>query len=407
MSATASDPFFWNDWQGDPCLRACSFAAQGLWMRLLCLAAESTEKGFVLIAGRVPTTDDIVRIGGGTPDEIDRLIEELKRWNVCSIDRRGAIYSRRMVRAENKRRASSSGGSKGGPKTAELGLGIHATPPVDNPPDGPMLPSSTDNVDARQPHRREGARGGSRREQAPSTTNGANSEIRSTRTPTRGLTRHPKEDPLPSPVRKDITRGTPGDDALASSGVPPPVASMTSQGFDEWVAACRSSIPRRWSRAHALRRWLALPLTPVADMIAAWQSYVASVQAERERTKMPMLLRFPENWMRERVYQNFLDDIADEANRLANLKAKRETALKAMGKGDLLVAKLGTAKFDALFLGSRLVETDDGFVVVAASDFCARRIRDDFAAMRALTTILDKPFSVTVEPNTTPERITR
>ncbi len=39
--------FYWNDWQGDPCLRVCGLAAQGLWMRMLCLAAEADPIGYV------------------------------------------------------------------------------------------------------------------------------------------------------------------------------------------------------------------------------------------------------------------------------------------------------------------------------------------------------------------------
>lgn len=31
--------FFWADWAGDNCLSLCTLAAQGLWMRLLCIAA--------------------------------------------------------------------------------------------------------------------------------------------------------------------------------------------------------------------------------------------------------------------------------------------------------------------------------------------------------------------------------
>lgn len=90
--------FWWQDWQNDPALRQCSFAAQGLWMRLLCLAHEAVRRGSVLINGRMPTPRQLVAQVGGTEREVAKLLGELEREGVFSRDPDGTIYSRRMRR---------------------------------------------------------------------------------------------------------------------------------------------------------------------------------------------------------------------------------------------------------------------------------------------------------------------
>lgn len=127
MSGLPYGKFYWNDWAGDPLLRTCSFAAQGYWMRLLCLAAESAEPGFVLLNGKVPKIEELILVTGGAPGEVEMLIGELLQKGVCSLDRRRAIYSRRMVKEAKKRTSSSKGGKIGGRVTLENEMGIHGT----------------------------------------------------------------------------------------------------------------------------------------------------------------------------------------------------------------------------------------------------------------------------------------
>lgn len=94
--------FFWNDWETDPSLRLCSLAAQGLWMRLLCLAAKSTKPGYVLVNGRAPSVDDLAVLVGRPAEELSPLLDELESNGVFSRDRHGVILSRRMVRDEKR-----------------------------------------------------------------------------------------------------------------------------------------------------------------------------------------------------------------------------------------------------------------------------------------------------------------
>lgn len=92
--------FFWSDWESDQGLRLCSLAAQGLWMRLLCVCARHEPKGYLAINGNPLGLDAIARLAGVAESEVGTLMDELDRNGVFSRDRKGRIYSRRMVRDE-------------------------------------------------------------------------------------------------------------------------------------------------------------------------------------------------------------------------------------------------------------------------------------------------------------------
>ncbi|MDE2029183.1 MAG: hypothetical protein KGI97_01325 [Alphaproteobacteria bacterium] len=118
--------FFWNDWENDPALRLCSLEAQGLWMRLLCLAAKSNPTGFVAVAGRPCSSTDIARLSGVSEQEVGSLLGELSRNGVFSRDAQGRIYCRRMVRDNRKRQKLRQNGAKGGQASFLNGKGIFA-----------------------------------------------------------------------------------------------------------------------------------------------------------------------------------------------------------------------------------------------------------------------------------------
>jgi hypothetical protein len=106
MSATVWDKFFWSDWSSDKGLRACSYAARGLWMELLCIAAEAKPKGFVSVNGRACDAGCISRMTGGEIGEVAALLSELEEHGVFSRDEAGAIYSRRMIADDTRYRGS-------------------------------------------------------------------------------------------------------------------------------------------------------------------------------------------------------------------------------------------------------------------------------------------------------------
>ena len=127
MSELPFSKFYWSDHQGDPLLRGCSFAAQGLWTRMLCIAAESVRYGHVLLNGRQPSDAELARVVGGTAEEVAALVEELDRNGVFSRDRSGTIYCRRMIREAKKRAASAKGGKIGGRTTYGKHKGIFSS----------------------------------------------------------------------------------------------------------------------------------------------------------------------------------------------------------------------------------------------------------------------------------------
>lgn len=114
MAATIWSKFFWSDWANDPALRLCSLAAQGLWMRCLCIAAESDPTGYVSVNGRPLGVTDIARMVGVTETEAASLIADLERNGVFSRDRNGRIYSRRMVRDAKLQEVARKNGRRGG-----------------------------------------------------------------------------------------------------------------------------------------------------------------------------------------------------------------------------------------------------------------------------------------------------
>jgi hypothetical protein len=90
--------FWWKDWDADEGLKMCGFAAQGLWMRLLCVMHKATPVGHLLVNGRAPNTRQIVSLCGGDMKEVAQLLRELEENGVFSRNDDGVIYSRRMVR---------------------------------------------------------------------------------------------------------------------------------------------------------------------------------------------------------------------------------------------------------------------------------------------------------------------
>ncbi len=115
MSENPSSRWFWNDWDNDLGLRLCSLAAQGLWMRMLSIAARSD--GYVSVDGRPCSDADLSSITGKPVAEVEELRSELEEKGVFSRDRKGAIYSRRMVRDKKRRTINQKNGKRGGNPT--------------------------------------------------------------------------------------------------------------------------------------------------------------------------------------------------------------------------------------------------------------------------------------------------
>jgi hypothetical protein len=107
--------FYPSDWRSDEELRNCSIAARGLWIELLCIMHKSG--GYLLINEKPPSDEQLSMQVAVPVDQLKTLILELENENVFSRNKARIIYSRKMVRGENKARISRENGKMGGNPT--------------------------------------------------------------------------------------------------------------------------------------------------------------------------------------------------------------------------------------------------------------------------------------------------
>jgi hypothetical protein len=120
MSRNPDNPsttFFWNDWDNEPGMKFCELAAQGLWVKMLSLAARSHEYGVVLIGDHPSLRKDLPALlaasCGETAEAIGKLVDDLITFKVASVDDRGRVFNRRMVAEAELSAARSEAGRKG------------------------------------------------------------------------------------------------------------------------------------------------------------------------------------------------------------------------------------------------------------------------------------------------------
>jgi hypothetical protein len=97
-----STRWFFNDWDNEPGMKFCSLAAQGLWFKMLGLAARSREYGVVLIGDHPSLRTDLPALlapsCGETVETIGKLVDDLITFKVAAVDEGGRVINRRMVR---------------------------------------------------------------------------------------------------------------------------------------------------------------------------------------------------------------------------------------------------------------------------------------------------------------------
>ena len=141
--------FYWADWSRDAGLRACSYAAKGLWMDMLCQMDASPERGFLIVGNRAATPHEIARIVGGERRTVDRLLNELEANGVFSRDDRNAIFSRRMTRECDISRRNIANGKLGGNPVLKKTNGLDKKPV--NQPDKAETETETETETERLP----------------------------------------------------------------------------------------------------------------------------------------------------------------------------------------------------------------------------------------------------------------
>lgn len=105
--------FYPGDWRKDVELRACSLAARGLWIDLMCVMHECEPYGHLALNGSPMTPAKIAGQVGVTPQRVKKLLDELLENRVARKTDNGTIYSKRMVDDERIRNARAAGGKAG------------------------------------------------------------------------------------------------------------------------------------------------------------------------------------------------------------------------------------------------------------------------------------------------------
>jgi hypothetical protein len=119
--------FFPADWLSDEKLRACSIEARGLWMDMLCHMHKNDRRGYLQLNGSPVSLDQLARMTGCSTEQATRCVAELLNSGVASALADGTLYSRRMLREEQKRGLCSEAGRKGGGNPV---LRVKSDPPL-------------------------------------------------------------------------------------------------------------------------------------------------------------------------------------------------------------------------------------------------------------------------------------
>jgi hypothetical protein len=106
--------FYPGDWRKDENLSRCSLPAKGALIEILCLAFQCEKKGKLMTDGKPWSMDDICMAIGGDFSVTRAAVEELLTKNVLKKDKKGCIFSSRMVKDEQLRKVRRDAGLKGG-----------------------------------------------------------------------------------------------------------------------------------------------------------------------------------------------------------------------------------------------------------------------------------------------------
>lgn len=90
----------------------CSPGAQALWMRMLCICAKTD--GYLIIKGNILVVADMAKQTGWSIDLVSEWWEELSKWEVFSVDGRGRVFCRRMIKDAKKAKTARENGKNGG-----------------------------------------------------------------------------------------------------------------------------------------------------------------------------------------------------------------------------------------------------------------------------------------------------
>lgn len=104
--------FYPDNWLNDLNLRACSLPTRAIWIDLICLMHDGEPYGHLRSKVGDLTVKYIAQRCNVTIRELGLAMAELEKYEIFSRTETGTIYSRRMVRDEDRRLRRIAGGSK-------------------------------------------------------------------------------------------------------------------------------------------------------------------------------------------------------------------------------------------------------------------------------------------------------
>lgn len=105
-------PFYPNDWLSDTNLSMCSRAARSVWIDMICRMWMADKRGYLVHEGKALTEVQLKKLFG--EQDVMSLIQELLDNGVVSKTGDGVLYSRKIVRMEDKRVKMTEIGRLGG-----------------------------------------------------------------------------------------------------------------------------------------------------------------------------------------------------------------------------------------------------------------------------------------------------
>lgn len=107
--------FYPGDWKKDAGVQSLSFHDRGVWMEILFLMHESSDRGKLTLNGNPVTNDALARMLGIDLKTLNKTLSNIISAGVADIEEStGIILNRRMVRDEAVRRVRIESGKLGG-----------------------------------------------------------------------------------------------------------------------------------------------------------------------------------------------------------------------------------------------------------------------------------------------------
>jgi len=105
--------FYPADWRADPMLRACAPLARYVWLEMIGMMHEAEPYGHLVFNGQPMQPAMLARVIGVDRGDVEEGLAELELNGVFSRTGEGIIFSRRMVKDEQKHEKLSRMGRKG------------------------------------------------------------------------------------------------------------------------------------------------------------------------------------------------------------------------------------------------------------------------------------------------------